>query len=251
LTILVGVLCRDGVVIGTDSSATFQVGNIKTIEQPITKIEIIDRRIIVAGTGSVGLQQRFISVITKLANNKQLNSDKVDEISMAKLLSTEMIKDMDSTYIRRGLFGALVAYPVGKKYFLCEFDLDYFQPELKTLSGIWFVSMGSGHIIVDPFLGFIRRVFWPADKYPTCQEGIFATVWAVQQAIDLNTGGIKGPIKVATLTLNTKGEPEARFLDDTDLEEHKAYVKGAESHLRTYTDFKREAPTKPIPEPKA
>ena len=65
MTILIGVLCKDGVVVGTDSSATFVAGGFGTIEQPTKKIDIIDEKIIVAGTGQVGLGQRFSYQIKK------------------------------------------------------------------------------------------------------------------------------------------------------------------------------------------
>ena len=41
MTSVVGILCKDGVVVGTDSSATFDNGQIRTIEQPFEKIEIM------------------------------------------------------------------------------------------------------------------------------------------------------------------------------------------------------------------
>ena len=52
MTAIVGVLCRDGVVIGTDSSATFTYGPQRTIEQPTEKLSIVDQSVIVAGTGA-------------------------------------------------------------------------------------------------------------------------------------------------------------------------------------------------------
>lgn len=57
MTILVGLLCKEGIVIGADSSATFGSAQFRTIEQPTDKIEIIDNQIIVAGTGQIGLGQ--------------------------------------------------------------------------------------------------------------------------------------------------------------------------------------------------
>jgi hypothetical protein len=40
MTILIGVVCEDGIVIGADSSATFSAGQIPTIEQPIKKVYV-------------------------------------------------------------------------------------------------------------------------------------------------------------------------------------------------------------------
>lgn len=59
MTAIVGIICKKGVVVGADSSATFNAGQINTMEQKTKKIQIIDNKIIIAGTGSIGLGQRF------------------------------------------------------------------------------------------------------------------------------------------------------------------------------------------------
>lgn len=241
MTVLVGVLCQDGIVIGADSASTFVAGSTRTIEQPTTKIEIIGGSIIIAGTGPVGMKQRFAHIIDTFWRDKKFQGD---EITVARMLSGHAIRDFKETYAPSGQFGALVAFPVHKKPVLCEFDVAAFQPELKT-PDMWYVSMGSGQTITDPFLGFIRSVFWTDGKLPSCQDGIFATVWAIQHAIEVNPGGINGPIRIATLTLNEKKELQARLLDHSEMEEHQENVKGAKGHLRKY----REATPTPIPDP--
>jgi 20S proteasome alpha/beta subunit len=246
LTVLVGVLCKEGIVVGADSAATSCVGPHKIIEQPTTKkIEIIDNRFIVAGTGPVGLQQRLVHTITNLAIDRKLNSDRVDGISAARQISKSMIEDMRSTYMPLGRFGALVAYPIGKLFHLCEFDQELFQPELKT-PDLWYVSMGSGQPITDPFLAFIREIFWTDGKPPSLQDGIFATVWAIQHAITVNPGGINEPIRIATLTLDERDKPQTRSLDASEIQEHLSNVEGAKEHLKEY---RNPAPSPPIPDP--
>ena len=73
MTAVVGIRCKDGVVIGADSSATFGDGGGPrgVIEQSTSrKIEIIGESVIVAGTGAVGHMQRFSPVIQGLWNQK-------------------------------------------------------------------------------------------------------------------------------------------------------------------------------------
>jgi hypothetical protein len=52
-----------------------------------------------------------------------------------------------------------------------------------------FISMGSGKASADPFLGFLRKVFWPAGL-PTLQEGALAAYWTIQHAIDMKVAGV-------------------------------------------------------------
>lgn len=55
-------------------------------------------------------------------------------------------------------FGALLAFPCNHIPHLCEFEVGTLQPELKT-NKLWYVSMGSGQTIADPFLALMREVF--------------------------------------------------------------------------------------------
>jgi Proteasome subunit len=60
LTVIIGIVCEDGVVVGSHSSATYGPNDlIKTIEHNALKIEILRGNVITATTGAVGLAQRF------------------------------------------------------------------------------------------------------------------------------------------------------------------------------------------------
>ena len=60
MTILVGVRCSDGVVIGADSIATSSIGQLPLIHlEADPKIQLFNNSIIVATTGAVGYTQRL------------------------------------------------------------------------------------------------------------------------------------------------------------------------------------------------
>lgn len=237
MTALVGIFCKDGIVIGADSAATSATaGGQPTIEQPVLKLHIVDDKIIIAGTGAVGLGQRFNALVTELWDKKQF-SDK-SEIVVAKMLSHAMIQDFGHTFLKPGQLGALVAYPCKDASkvdgcHLVEFAVNDFQPEFKT-PNLWYVSMGSGQLIIDPFLGLFREVFWDNGP-PTVQEGIFAATWALDHAVNINPGGVNAPVRIATL-LKEKGDWRARMLTDDELLEHRASIAAAKDALRHYKD---------------
>ena len=140
MTAVVGVLCRDGVVIGTDSSATFGPGpQFRTIEQPTDKLDVIGEHLIIAGTGEIGLSQRFCAIAEMAWKEKLFQKPPLEVV---KLLSRAAIEDMAQTYLQPGKYGALLAFPCGDIPCLCEFALHNFQPELKT-DRLWYTSMGS------------------------------------------------------------------------------------------------------------
>ena len=112
MTAIVGIRCKDGVVVGSDSSATFGdgVGN-RFIEQSTSKkIEIIGDTIIVAGTGAVGHMQRFSAIAQKCWGDKAFMNK--SEIEIGKMLSSLGIQDFNQTHAMSSLqFAAMVAYP--------------------------------------------------------------------------------------------------------------------------------------------
>lgn len=241
MTVLIGIRCKEGIVVGADSAATFAAGQMRTIEQPVKKIAILEDRIIIAGTGEIGMGQRFCAAVKAAWDAKEFRGTAVD---VGKALAARGINDFASTKAQGNTYGALVAFPVSSSLELCELAVTNFQPEIKT-NELWFVSMGSGQPIADPCLAFIRQAFWP-DGIPSCEDGVFAVVWTLAQAIRLNPGGINAPMQVATLTMRER-QPVARLLDDAEIAEHVANVDGAIEHLRQYRRDIRGASAADIP----
>lgn len=249
MTVIVGILCKDGVVVGTDSVATFSAGQQATIEQRTKKIDIIDGHVVVVGTGQVGLGQRFSAIVEKAWQAKVFT--KASAIDCGKYLSSEGIKDFQSTHLKfNGHYGALVAFACQNKPCLIEFAPTDFQPEMKT-PDMWYVSMGNAQGIADPFLGMARQVFWD-DGLPTSKEATFVVTWILSQAIEMNAGGVNGPMQIAVLRAEA-GKFSARMVEDAELEGHENNVDGLIEHMRKYRDLIRgqgveKAPDVPKPE---
>jgi hypothetical protein len=255
MTVLVGIRCKDGVVIGSDSSATFGTATGVTIEQPTRKIEVIDGALIVAGTGQMGLGQRFCAQLETMHKSGPANAKCYigkSAVEAGKMMASAAISDFASTDARKGSYGALVAFCTRKELHLCEFASTDLQPELKT-DHLWYASMGSGQAIADPFLALMRKVFW-TDGMPSLADGIFAAAWTLQHTIDINPGGVNGPVRLATLTW-ADGTPNskavARFLTEEEIGQHMESVESAERHLASFRDLlsgdSGQVPEVPVP----
>lgn len=250
MTALVGVLCSDGVVIGTDSAASFAAGQTFTIKQKVQKAFVInDGNVIVAGTGQVGMGQRFNDVVQKVFTNGRCKNKR--PLDIARELSTEARKDFSATMAHENQFGALVGFCSLKAPQLCEFAQRDFQPELKDPK-MWFVSMGSGQPITDPFLGLIKKAFFQ-ESQPTLPEGIFTVNWALQNVIELCVGHIDGPAQIAVLApKDSSGNFSVRILTDEEIAEHNDSARGAERHLGQYKQqLGTGGASSAIPEPPA
>ncbi len=242
MTVVVGVLCTDGAVIGTDSSATCGSLVQHTTEQQVHKIDIVHDEVIVAGTGEIGLSQRFVEIVESLYKKKHFSQKTPMEVS--RELCTSARENFQATGACRQLntdtgtclwfdYAALVAFANHNQPCLFEFGLGTLQPERKTEKALWYASLGSGQQIADPFLGLMRTTFCPTSP-PNLGTGRFITCWALEHAIEVNTGGIKDPIALAVLDKDQNGGLRARELPEDELQEHRQSVVGAREYLAAY-----------------
>lgn len=252
MTVLVGVKCTDGVVIGADSMATSTHGPASLLQTQTDKIQIIAGEVIVAGSGSVGLIQRFTNVVDELWKNEEV---KRNMWSCIKSISAATITDFKSTGVPfkqppHGLgfgFGSLLAAPIEGEARLVEYGEADVQPELKDEKPI-FVSMGSGQMLAEPFVAFVSRVLWD-DGVPDVQAAMFGVYWALDHTIKYAPGGVGEPIRMALLKEENR-EWNARVLDDDELQEKAQHINQIERRIARYPkEVLQEPQATPPPAP--
>lgn len=218
-------------MIGADSAATLGGARVQTIEQTTEKLDIVAGQVIVAGTGFVGLGQRFRDIVEQFWSRGAAGQERA--LDLVKLISASTLKDFSQTFAPQGMYGAFLAFACRDEPFLCEFDLEHFQPELKE-KRLWYESMGSAKPITDPFLALMRKAFW-RDGPPLVVDAVFAVNWALQHAIEVNPGGVNGPVRIAVLEKHGD-QFEASLLSDEELDEHRQNVEAAYDALRRFRE---------------
>lgn len=245
MTVLVGVRCSDGIVIGADSVATTTMGPQQLMRlQSNSKIQIFEQNVIVATTGSVGYSQRLshhIQLAIKGGVFKNLNTNEC-VTNISKRMLEDLQKSQAQMHPQFGLgFGSLVAASIEGQPCLIEYATNDFQPEIRK-DDLFFVSMGSGQVLAEPFLAFISRVLWK-NQMPTLEEGKFGVYWVLDHTIKLAPGGVGGPIKLALLRKDGEGWV-AEELPDT--QEQAQYISELENHI---ANFARAPVEQAEPEP--
>jgi hypothetical protein len=246
MTLLVGIRCVDGVVIAADQAVTFGTGPGRfTISHLACKVSVIADQVIVAGTGQVGLKQRFCETVEKLWASGQMKGK--SPLEMARQISAAGVQDFGSTGANKGEFGALVAFPNKAGPSLFEFQIADMQPEMKD-DGTWFVSMGSGQQIADSYLAFMRSVYWQ-NGAPTIRHALFAAAWVMQQSIAVAPGFISEPINIAVLQGG-----KAKKLTEAEVGIHMDAANAATKHFGTFDPDKPDqaaavSATSAIPSP--
>jgi Proteasome subunit len=251
MTLLVGIRCKDGVVMAADQAVTFGTSPQNfTVSHLACKISVLKGGLIIAGTGQVGAKQRFCETAEK--KWREIAGQGKTAVEMCRALSEAAQVDFGSTGMEKGTFGALVAFPNTKGGpQLCEFGVAGFQPELKD-AGSWFVSMGSGQLIADSYLVFMRDVFWKSGM-PLLKQGVFAAAWVMRQSIRVAPGFIREPIDIAVL----QGD-KAQMIDKDELQLHMSVADQATEYFGRFdpTDLPPNAAGEepmpgapPMPEP--
>ena len=252
MTLIVGIKCKDGIVLGADSAATF--GNalgVLTVVQSTKKLHIIGERIVIGVSGPGGLSQLFADRVQQLWDGKEfVRSVSLPDV-MRKLrdsIQADALQALRSAGIatpsvgniarETAISGTLVALPVAERPELIELDYQG-NPEAAT-EDLPYRTIGSGQQLADPFLAFIRKIFWPTGL-PPLSEAIFSTVWALDHAIAVNPGGVAGPVHIAVVS-GGENRWSAQVFDVDHLSEPRELIANAEAHLASFRDFEAAEP---------
>jgi hypothetical protein len=272
MTLIVGVKCSDGIVLGADTSATYgtPLGQQSTIRQDTaTKLGIIFNQVALGVSGPISLSQSYCAEVESYMKGHG-NRVRWRSIEEAKIELTKMFwKHAGPTWERAGIVaktvgagaalgeanhGTAIALSIGDTAHLVQFSAQC-APEEAT-EGLPFVSLGSGQPLADPFLAFLRRIYWPTGL-PSLLDGQIATVWTLDQAIRVNPGGIAGETQIVVLKRDTSGRNWiCDAISNDELGEHRRVINDLEDKMRerstlatTPTATTEAVPTPPSAQP--
>ncbi len=261
MTLIIGIKCNDGIVVGSDGAATYTttLGQTRTITQPTSKLRIIGEQVILGLSGPVGLSQSYCAEIEQKVKGTQ-NQVNWKSIENAKKALQDCFWGYAKTAWERAevvaktvgqaalldcLHQTVVALPIGDRPYLMQFNEKCIPEEASQ--DLPFLSIGSGQPTADPFLAFLRRTIWK-DTLPSLEDGVLATVWTLQYAIKSTPGGIAEPIQIAALRKDKEGRWRARELTEDDLGQDREMVKTLEDELAGLAKrLFSQPPPEPIP----
>jgi 20S proteasome alpha/beta subunit len=207
VTLLVGVLCSNGVVIAADRQATHGGMGQQTVGQSVTKVQVINGEALYATSGHKGLGQQLHAIVERkqpefknqgyAANIVKLQEAVRPIVDPAFQTARHAAGVLGNAAAGDCICGGLLAAGFKDGMKLIEITpqvaVEYMTADMP------FISMGSGKASADPFLGFLRVE--PSDK--SCK---------------------------------------ARELEDAELAEHAEFMKAAEEALRGVRQALTQAP---------
>ena len=244
MTLIIGVRCQDGTVVGADSITTYG----SEIEQEVNdKIQYIACDAVIATAGAVGMGQLIKDELCKSWESvTELNDVSAARNAISELMWSEVrpamqraseakqLLEEDDSIFSSVFCNSLVAFPVKNVPALFAFD-QYAQSIEVTLESPFF-SIGSGSFQADPFLAFIKRIFWSDNAPEKTSDGVFCVLWTLDHVSRVNAGlGVGGRPNVVVLK-KKDGFWQAERQSDHYLEEQLIAIQAAEAQLREFRD---------------
>jgi len=233
MTVVVAYCCSDGAVVAADSmitptlgvgSGTLNVGHHHGI-----KVYVLPGPQLFAFAGDQGQAARFrtLAEANHVAARQQAYA-----LDYPLALTQALIQQFQVTGIANSIgVNTILSFLHREICHCCVFE-GAMQPRLLDRDH-YYVALGSGKLSADPFLRFLADIFCQSEQ-PTVREAVFLATWTVQHVIDVNPGGVAGPIRVAVLEKDDAGSFIARELPDTEIEEHKQAIESAGEALRSW-----------------
>lgn len=242
MTLIVGVKCQEGIVVGADSITTFG----SAIEQEVhNKIKLIEPDGIFAGAGAVGLNQ----LIEQRIRSNWISLGEVENLADFRGLISELMWSEVGSALKRvrdadGILGSglaegilcnlMIALPHENTPTLLVYDECANSIEVTYESP--FFSVGSGSFQADPFLAFVKRIFWDDVAPNTIAAGLFCVLWTLDHVSRVNAGlGVGGRPNVAVLRRNDQTWIAERLSDEFLFEQMQA-IPEVEDRLRSFSD---------------
>lgn len=206
--LVVGLVCEDGVVIGSDSSRPNTDLGTPEPSGPVQKTYVIGGDVLLSTTGNVGFAQRLEMVLRELREDSRF--PEWDHFVIARSLVADAWKEFQATRSQLGSFGALIGFRCITGVHLCELHPGDLQPEFKGPDN-WFTALGPARATAHSLLGLLRRTVFQARR-PRLSEGVFLAVWALEHACQLHPGWIRRPFHVALLATEAEDRPHPAWL---------------------------------------
>ena len=260
MTLIIGVRCNNGIVIGSDGITTRP-----TVEQKTgSKIhDDIGKAVLFAAAGDVAIGQDVLRVLTHKSRpiNQQNSKYHVVKNHIANTVSGEIksyVKRIEDTLIvadRSSLtkeqniittadFIAVIATRIENEPHL--FEIDAHGNLLEITPELAFTTIGSGQGQAYPFLEFVRRTAWSGGQPDTIVQGILGVWWTLKYVTAGNSSiGVGEPFSIGVLE-QVNGIWEASILESDRLPTYDEDIRDVELALRRHLNKEIDSSDPPI-----
>lgn len=231
MTVVVAFHCIDGAVVAADSMLTPSLGGLNIGHHTGIKCSVINGPQLFAFAGDQGQSARFKLLAEVAAANV---AAAIHPLVYAVNLSQAIVQQLASTGIGTKDIGVntVLSFIHGTNCHCCVFE-GALQPRLLDADHCY-VALGIGKLSADPFLRFVSDTFCEPRQPPRVHLATFLAVWVVQHVINVNPGGVAGPIRVSVFERNAIGGYDAKELQPAEIDAHVTAIDDAAEALRKW-----------------
>jgi 20S proteasome alpha/beta subunit len=242
MTLLVGIQCRDGVVIAADRQATLGTAMRPTVGSSITKIsQIKSDSALFAFSGFTGLGQQIGYEVERVLDLGESYATNVARIQPAVHATVAGFAQRGQLLMQMGI------YPDARNEALCHsLAAVKFHDGLKLFeitptgacdlaSGMPWASAGAGKGNADPIMAFLWDIYW-RDRSPRLAEAVFTAYWAVNATIETKAFGVGFEADVFVLEPNPSDGASTRQISQAELTDDLDFIRRIKDVMREFRD---------------
>lgn len=259
MTLIIGVRCDNGIVIGSDGVTTRP-----TVEQKTgSKIhDDIGKAVLFAASGEVGIGQSVLRGLTHQSGpiNQQDSNYHTVKNHIENTVSSEIhsyVKRVEDTLVVADRFTlsqeqnvitfadfrAVMATRIANEPHL--FEINQHGNLLEITPELVFTTIGSGQSQAYPFLEFVKRTAWSGGQPNTIVQGILGVWWTLKYVTVGNASiGVGEPYSIGVLE-QVNGIWEASILESDRLSTYDQDIRDVERALRRHLNREIESPDPP------
>lgn len=232
MTVVAAFLCSDGMVAAADSMLTPSFDNLNIGHHTGVKVYVLPGPQVFAFAGDQGQAGRFKLIAE---SNAAQAGGMAHPLLYGLSLSQATIQQFQSTGIGLTNVGvnAILGFLNGGGSQCCVLE-GAMHPRCLDQNH-YYVALGSGKLSADPFLRFLTDIFCQRGQPPKVSLATFLAIWTVQHVIDVNPGGVAGPIRVAIIERDSAGGYSARELPQAEIDLHVQATDDAAGALRAWS----------------
>lgn len=229
MTVVAAFLCSDGAVVSSDSMITPTMGGLNVGHHHGIKVYVLPCTQVFAFAGDQGQAARF-KLLAESNHGFLLTAAHPLDYPLA--LAQALSEQFQNTGIGNSIgVNTILMFLHQNSCHCCAFE-GAMQPRLLDRDH-YYVALGIGKLSADPFLRFLVDTFCQSGQ-PTVREAVFLATWAVQHVIDVNPGGVAGPIRVAVIEKDGAGGYTASELSSTEIDDTQQAIESAFDALRDW-----------------
>ena len=213
MTIVVGALCANGVVIASDGMLTMGYpGQLPFAGFDNLKTHIINGKLIVSSAGSDKVMNIFLDFLhTKV--DTIFAEDYLTSFDLCTAIHSEYLNYINTNFAKypaiflinnklsseiQNEFSAVLAFKFNGAHYLYRFFGCNSPEQIKPDSGLWYTMIGCGETQAIPLMQLIIKLL-NIEPVPQVDKVINLLYWTVAQVIESGAAGVGGKITIAKL----------------------------------------------------